>query len=361
MSIQGAFALDRGSFSLQVDFDLPLHGVTALFGHSGSGKTTWLRCIAGLERGRGSLRVGDQCWQDDATGCFVPVHRRPIGYVFQEASLFPHLSVRENLLYGWRRIVPDQRRVALDEVVEWLGLAPLIDRSPEGLSGGERQRVAIGRALLTSPRVLLMDEPLAALDARAKGEILPYLEGLHRRLQIPVLYVSHAVEEVARLADRVIRLDGGRVVDQGGIAQVLTRMGRTLTPNGEEEGAVIEARVTAHDEAQGLTRLQFCGGELLAPLLEVEEGARVRLWISAREVSLALSPHTDTSVLNILAATIEGSETAGPGRMLVRLRCDAVQGGTTLLARITRLSWDKLGLASGQQVFAQIKGVGLAR
>ena len=205
MSIRACFRLQRAGFMLDVDAQFPLRGITALFGASGSGKTTLLRCIAGLERASGSLRVGDETWQDEKI--FLPVHRRTLGYVCQEASLFPHLSVRANLEYGYRRIAPFERKVQLEQVVGWLGLNQLIGRvDPAQLSGGERQRVAIGRALLTSPRLLLMDEPLSALDTRSKQEILPYLEALHRELEIPVLYVSHALDEVARLADHLLLL-----------------------------------------------------------------------------------------------------------------------------------------------------------
>jgi molybdate transport system ATP-binding protein len=369
--IRGAFKLARGPFSLDVDFALPGQGVTALFGHSGSGKTSWLRCLAGLERGQGRLAVGDACWQDDATGRFVPTHRRPLGYVFQEASLFPHLDVRDNLLYGRRRITPKHQRVALEEVVDWLGLSRLIDRRPEGLSGGERQRVAIGRALLTSPELLLMDEPMAALDARAREEIMPYLETLHRRLSIPVIYVTHAVDEVARLADHVVQMQDGRVIVEGGTLQLLSGLHRPSAA-GEEPGAVIEAEVAGHDERHHLTTLSIGGGlRLMAPRLAAEPGSRARVRIPAREVSLSLGVPQGSSILNILPARITAIEEGDPGRVLVQLVLEGVlegsleetpaDSGTRLLSRISRYSWDRLGLKPGMVVQAQIKSMGLDR
>jgi len=211
MSIQAKFRLQRGGFLLDAGFEAPSSGVTAVLGPSGCGKTTLLRCISGLERApEGVLSVQGELWQDSAGGVFLPVHRRPLGYVFQEASLFPHLSVHGNLEYGWKR-TQEERRVGFDEAVALTGIEGLLQRRPEGLSGGERQRVAIARALLTSPRLLLMDEPLSALDQASKGEILPYLERLHEQLTMPILYVSHALEEVARLADHLVLMEEGRV------------------------------------------------------------------------------------------------------------------------------------------------------
>jgi molybdate transport system ATP-binding protein len=361
--IRGAFRLDRGAFRLDVAFSLPGQGVTALFGHSGSGKTSWLRCLAGLERARGTLHVGNTCWQDDATGRFMPTHRRALGYVFQEASLFPHLSVRQNLLYGQRRVAVDQRQVSIDEVVDWLGLSRLLERRPQGLSGGERQRVAIGRALLTSPELLLMDEPLAALDAGARTEIMPYLETLHRRLSIPVVYVTHAVEEVARLADHVVQMQEGRVIAEGPMLELLSGLHRTPVA-GEEPGAVIEAEVAAHDDAHHLTMLALGGGlRLLAPRLAAEAGDSVRIRIPAREVSLSLGVPEGSSILNILPACITAMEEGDPGRVLVQLTLEGApaENGPRLLSRISRYSWDRLGLREGMVVQAQIKSMGLAR
>ena len=254
--IKARFKLQQESFALDVSFNAPNAGVTALFGPSGSGKTTLLRCIAGLEHAAGSLHVNGEVWQDDTK--FLATHCRPLGYVFQEASLFPHLSVRANLEYGLKRIPLSEQKVPLEQVVEWLGLSRLIERGdPAKLSGGERQRVAIGRALLTSPRLLLMDEPLSALDTTSKQDILPYLERLHRELKIPVLYVSHALDEVARLADHLVLLENGRVIASGALQETLARLDLP-TAHFDDAGAVIEAEVAQQDETYHLTRAGFC-------------------------------------------------------------------------------------------------------
>ena len=244
--IEARFRVARENFTLDVDLHLPDRGITALFGPSGCGKTTLLRAIAGLERAPGGrLVVSGEPWQD--ADIFIPPHRRALGYVFQETCLFPHLSVRRNLEYGMKRVPENERTLHWDEVIDWLGLAPLIRQQPHQLSGGQRQRVAIGRALLSSPRLLLMDEPLAALDASARAEILPYLDQLHQRLAIPVLYVSHAVEEVARLADHLLCLEAGRVAWQGAAADGLARLG---------VGAGHAARVVAHEGGQTVLEIE---------------------------------------------------------------------------------------------------------
>ena len=354
--IHARFRLAYGDFALDVDLQLPGRGVTALFGHSGSGKTTCLRCVAGLERAAEAyLEVNGELWQDSAAGVFVPTHQRALGYVFQEASLFPHLSVRRNLQYGLRRVDPASHRVSWDHVMELLGIGQLLERMPQRLSGGERQRVGIARALLTSPRLLLMDEPLAALDLKRKNEILPYLERLHDELDIPVLYVSHSPDEVARLADHVVLLDQGRVVAQGPLQETLARLDLP-TAFTEDAGVVIEARVAGHDDAYHLTCLQFSGGEVLVARRPEAIGQRLRFRVHARDVSLALSRSEDTSITNVLAARVrELVEADTPAHVLVRLEAT----GTPLLARITRRSCDHLGIAPGRQVWAQIKAVAL--
>jgi molybdate transport system ATP-binding protein len=359
--MRGRFRLARGGFELDVDFTAPATGLTGVFGPSAAGKTTLLRCMAGLERATdGLLEVGGEVWQDEARGVFVPVHRRRVGYVFQEAGLFAHLSVRRNLEYGLRRTPAGERRVRFEEAVEWLGLAPLLARDPRRLSGGERQRVAIARALLASPRLLLMDEPLAALDAPARQEILPYLERLQARLAVPVLYVSHAAAEVLRLADHLLLLAAGRLRASGPVAEVSTRLDLLPWAPEAELGAVVEARVAGHDERFGLTYLDFAGGRLSLPRHAVEAGSRQRLRVLARDVSLALEPPVRTSVLNIFPARIleigggEGAGAAGP-QPLVKL--DA--GGAVLLAQITRKSLVTLELRPGLPVYAVVKGVAL--
>ncbi|MDE2118229.1 MAG: molybdenum ABC transporter ATP-binding protein [Betaproteobacteria bacterium] len=352
--IAARFKLAYTAFVLDVDLELPARGVTALFGPSGSGKTTLLRCIAGLERATdGLLRVHDEVWQGGAD--FLPTHRRPLGYVFQEASLFPHLSVRRNLEYGMRRIPSVERKVQPEQVVELMGLSRLIERDPAHLSGGERQRVAIGRALLTSPRLLLMDEPLSALDVAGRQEILPYLERLHGELGTPVIYVSHTLDEVARLADHVVMLEQGRVIASGAPGEILTRLDLP-TAHLDNAGAVIEAAVAVHDEAYHLTRLDFSGGCLWVSKVEREVGSVVRARVLARDVSIATVAPQGSSIINILAARIAEIQDEGLDRVNLRL---AVGGKHMLLSRITRRSRDQLGLAVGAGVFAQVKSVAL--
>ncbi len=353
--IDARFVLSYPGFTLHAELQVFAHGVIALFGPSGSGKTTLLRCIAGLEpTANGMLQVKDEMWQSGDR--FMPVHRRPLGYVFQEASLFPHLSVRQNLEYGLKRIPPEQRRVQLEQAVEWLGLGKLIGRdSPAGLSGGERQRVAIARALLTSPRLLLMDEPLSALDAASKREILPYLERLHGELDIPVIYVSHSLDEVARLADQLVLMEQGRVVASGALNEVLGRLDLP-TAHLDDAGAVIEAGVAAHDEEYHLTRLDFSGGSLWVSKVERAIGSVVRARVLARDVSIATAMPHGSSISNILEARIDEIRDEGPDRVNLRM---SVGSGKLLLSRITRRSRDQLGLARGMEVFAQVKSVAL--
>ena len=349
-----------GGFALDVRFDVPARGVTALFGPSGCGKTTVLRCVAGLTRlPDAALRVDGDVWQDGRLR-FVPPHRRPVGYVFQEASLFPHLSVTDNLRYGQRRVRDVPHPVAFEDVVELLGLARLLDRPTAVLSGGERQRVAIGRALLSQPRLLLMDEPLSALDRTSKDEILPYLERLHDRLDIPVLYVSHDIAEVERLADTLVLLEAGRVRAVGPLADLLADPVLPLARL-PEAAEVLEAEVLAVDGAYGLSTVAVSGGRLFVPGVAGEPGTRRRLRILAADVSLRRTPTAEgeSSILNVLPARITGAEPTGDHLMTVFLALGADGGGAPLLARITRKSWDLLGLAPGQAVYAMIKGVAL--
>jgi molybdate transport system ATP-binding protein len=352
--IRACFKMQLESFALDATFTAPAMGVTALFGPSGCGKTTLLRCIAGLERAAGTLHVKGEVWQDDSL--FVPTHRRPLGYVFQEASLFPHLSVRANLEYGYKRIAVSERKVHLEQVVEWLGLSHIIERGdPAKLSGGERQRVAIGRALLTSPRILLMDEPLSALDNHSKQDILPYLERLHRELNIPVLYVSHAMDEVARLADHLVLLDKGVVIASGSLHETLARLDLP-TAHFDDAGAVIEAVVAQQDQTYHLTRVDFSGGHLWVGKVDQAFGTRVRARVLARDVSIATQPPQGSSINNILNARIEEIRDEGPDKVIVRMK---VGDANVLLSRITRRSRDHLGLIAGMYVCAQVKSVAL--
>ncbi|OWJ89309.1 molybdenum ABC transporter ATP-binding protein [Pseudomonas sp. A46] len=357
-SIRARFKLTYEGFSLEADLVLPGRGVSALFGHSGSGKTTLLRCIAGLEQAAdGYLEINGEVWQDSARGLFLPTHKRRLGYVFQEASLFEHLSVRRNLEFGWRRIPARERRVELGQAVELLGIGHLLERMPDRLSGGERQRVGIARALLTSPRLLLMDEPLAALDLKRKGEILPYLERLHDELEIPVLYVSHSPDEVARLADHLVLLDNGQVLASGPLEETLSRVDLPIAQE-DDAGVVIEGRVRGFDERYQLLALGLSGSALVVRVAHppVPEGRSLRLRVLARDVSLSLDRQRDSSILNLLPArVVDLSDAANPAQVLVRLDVD----GTPLLARITRFSRDQLGLHPGQSIWAQIKSVAL--
>ncbi|WP_456026839.1 molybdenum ABC transporter ATP-binding protein [Pseudomonas capeferrum] len=354
--IEVRLQLNYPGFALKVDLKLPGRGVTALYGHSGSGKTTCLRCIAGLERAEdGFVQVNDQVWQDSRNGLFVPPHKRALGYVFQEASLFPHLSVRANLEFGFKRIARQQRRVDMAHATELLGIAHLLDRHPQHLSGGERQRIGIARALLTSPQLLLMDEPLAALDSKRKSEILPYLERLHDELDIPVLYVSHAQDEVARLADHIVLLSDGQALASGPIGETLARLDLPMAL-GDDAGVVINGSVSAYDAHYHLLTLQLPDSALSmrvahAPLAL---GKQLRIKVQARDVSLSLQAQEPSSILNRLPVTVTG-EICADNNAHVLVRLDA--GGTPLLARITRFSRDQLQLHPGQALWAQIKAV----
>jgi molybdate transport system ATP-binding protein len=350
--------LRRHAFALDVSISSPQRGVTALFGASGSGKTTALRCIAGLARAEdGYVALDDECWQDESRGRFVPPHERACGYVFQEASLFLHLSVRRNLEYARSRASVAATPMSFDHTVEMLGLAPLLERSTERLSGGERQRVAIGRALLTNPRLLLMDEPLASLDAARKGEILYYIERLRDDLGIPIVYVSHAIDEVVRLADTLVVMSAGKTLASGSVAEISSRLDLRPHLGRFEAGAVIEATVTEHDLAYGLTRLSFDGGEIYAPDVEALPGEKLRLRIRARDVSLALARPREASFLNVLAGVVaEIGEAKGAS-----VEVAVALGGNRIVARITRKSVDALSLAPGKPVYALVKSVAIDR
>ena len=343
-----------GGFSLDVTFEAPARGVTALFGRSGSGKTSVLRAVAGLVRTpRGIVRINRETWQDETR--FIPTHQRPLGYVFQEASLFPHLSVKRNLEYGWRRVPAADRQIPFHDVVELLGIGALLKRATHSLSGGERQRVAIARALLTSPKLLLMDEPLSALDHGAKQAILPYLESLHDEFAIPSLYVSHDPNEVARLADHMVMLDQGKVLAQGDAATLLTRLDLPLSGY-DDASALLEGTVSSHDHTYHLTWISMHGGRVAVSREDLPVGRHARVQIQARDVSLSLKAHSDTSILNILPARVVDTHDINQTQMLVRL---ALEDGQTLLSRITRRSAMGMGIHEGMQLYAQVKSVAL--
>ncbi|HEY0962677.1 MAG TPA: molybdenum ABC transporter ATP-binding protein [Pseudomonadales bacterium] len=352
--ICGHFQLNRPGFSLDAEFDIPGRGVTALFGPSGSGKTTLLRCIAGLERApQGRLQVDGAVWQDTTT--WLPTHHRPLGFVFQDAALFPHLTVHGNLVYGRRRSTRDAERVRLEQVVELLGIGPLLARKPDGLSGGERQRVAIARALATSPRLLLMDEPLSALDLARRNEILPYLERMHEELEIPVIYVSHMPDEVARLADHVLLVDAGRIVASGPLAATLARLDLPMKL-GADSGAVIEGTIAELDPEWHLVRVDFAGGSLWTREQGIAVGRKVRVRVLANDVSLTLDRSERTSIQNLLRGTVDAiGEDGHPGQLLVRV----CVGDVALLASVTRRAAAGLDLKSGDVVWVQVKSVAL--
>ncbi|MDR1996542.1 molybdenum ABC transporter ATP-binding protein [Azonexus sp.] len=345
--------IDWPGFALDVDLRLPGRGITALFGPSGSGKTTLLRCIAGLERPpRGRVLFKGQTWQDERT--WLPTHRRPLGYVFQEASLFPHLSVLGNLRYGLKRC-PGVRPEGLERAIELLGIGHLLARQPDTLSGGERQRVGIARALAVGPQVLLMDEPLAALDLQRKQEILPYLERLHDELDIPLLYVSHAPDEVARLADHIVVLDAGRAVASGPLTETLARLDLPIRL-GEDVGVVLEATVGAIDDEWHLARVDFAGGSLWTRNRGLPVGHRARIRVLARDVSLAVADPGPSSIQNRLDGIVDSlGDDEHPGLLLVRVQV----GASRLIARLTRRSAAQLGIAAGRPVRVQVKSVAL--
>ena len=353
--------LARAGFVLDVNLHLPGRGITVLFGPSGSGKTTLLRCVAGLERAGDApdahVTLGGVVWQDAASGVFVPTWQRALGYVFQEASLLEHLDVRQNLAFALRGGRGNATAHAgPQEAIALLGIGHLLDRRVDTLSGGERQRVAIARALARQPRVLLLDEPLAALDRTRKQEILPWLEALRDRLQIPMLYVTHAMDEVARLADTLVLLEDGRVRACGPVAEVMVQH---LSAGGDEAGALLEATVRGRDAAWQLAEVVFDGGSLwLRDSAVLHPGRAVRVRVLARDVSLALAAPAGTSIQNQLACTVESiTPDVHPSQVLVlvRLRC----GTATVLARITARSAAQLDLAVGRAVWALVKSVAL--
>ena len=358
--IRAAFRGAIGRFALDASFTVPATGVTALFGPSGCGKTTVLRCMAGLQHVHdGFCMVDGEVWQDQTS--FRPPHERATGYVFQEASLFPHLSVRRNLLYGAPRGEPvsGSGAATFDEVLDLLALESLLDRSPQNLSGGERQRVAVGRALLSQPKLLLMDEPLSALDRLTKDEILPFLERLHERLALPVIYISHDMAELERLSDHLVLMRAGRVIAAGPLNAVQSDPSLPLAV-ARDAAVSFDAVAEDYDGAYGILTFRLGGGRLLVPGSPVVAGERRRLRIAASDVSLALEPPKASSILNVLPARIVAKTPTGRNEIIVVLTPTADGDGLRLLARITRRSWEQLGLCDGMAVFAQVKGVSLA-
>jgi molybdate transport system ATP-binding protein len=346
--------LVRSDFSLNVDLDLPSQGITVLFGASGSGKTTLLRCVAGLERpANGLIRLGQALWQDDARHIFVPTWERDLGYVFQEASLFEHLDVQKNVAFGLKRSKKPGASEALSRAIELLGIGHLMHRRPATLSGGERQRVAIARALATQPRLLLLDEPLSALDLARRHEILPWLEKMRDELNVPMLYITHSADEVARLADYLVVLDQGSVKAYGAAQDVLARV-ESPAIGGEDAGVLLRGRVARRDARWHLSQVEFPGGFLWVRDNGSVVGQLVRLRVLARDISISAHEPHDTSIQNHLKGCIEAIvDDAHPSQALVRIRC----GESILLARVTQRAISVLNLRAGSNIWAQVKSV----
>ena len=351
-------ALTRPAFELDVDLELPGHGITVIFGASGSGKTSLLRCVAGLDRPRNAtIRVAGEVWQHDQQRVFLPPWRRPLGYVFQEASLLAHLNVLGNLRYGLQRVGLKHPTGPLDAAIELLGIEELLSRRTHQLSGGERQRVAIARALALQPKLLLLDEPLASLDHSRRQDILPWLERLRDEVRIPMLYVTHAAEEVARLADTLVVLDRGKVTVVGPVGEVLSRID-TPVVLGEDLGALLDGTVEERDTHWHLARVAFAGGSLWLRDSGLSIGKPVRLRVLARDVSIATSEPHQTSIQNLLPCVVRSmGQDSHPSQVLVQLAC----GETVLLARITARAVMALGLEPGKAVWAQVKSVALVQ
>jgi len=352
VSIAHRYAPD--GFALDIAFTAPGDGVTALFGPSGSGKSSVLAAIAGLLRpDRGRVALDGVAMLDTERGIMLPPEARRCGVVFQDARLFPHMSVATNLRYGLRRARAGEAGPGFDEVVDLLGLAPLLERRPARLSGGERQRVALGRALLARPRMLLMDEPLASLDAGRRGEVLPFIARLRDAARIPILYVTHALDEVDALADRMVLIEAGRVRAADTVEAIAARTDLPLAAR-RDAGVLLPCQVATHDTARGLTRLDFAGGALLVPLRGEAVGSAMRLRLRARDVAVALTPPEGISMQNILPATLAAiSETGAPHEVFLRLAV----GPSMLLARVTRDNVARLGLTPGMALWALVKSV----
>lgn len=347
-------------FTLDVDEAIPLEGVTAVFGPSGAGKTTLLNLIAGFTRPSiGAVKFRDEVWVDTSARAWVPAHKRCIGVLFQDARLFPHYSVAGNLAYADRRSSGGQHGYSCDDIIEATGIGPLLDRAPATLSGGERQRVALARTLLTRPDILLFDEPLAALDRNRKTELLPFLDELPRRFGIPCLYVSHDVDEVSRIADRVMMLEQGRVSAFGPTERVLGSFGLAAGRNPYEAGSVLHGTVRQHDTALGLTEIAIGDNSIWLPLHDsIESDAEIKLKLSARDVAIAVSMPSGLSIQNVLSGTIT-SIAAPDGSAFCNVEVEV--GTQALKSRITRKAAEALALTVGQPVYALIKSASFQR
>jgi molybdate transport system ATP-binding protein len=359
-TIKAAFRGSLGDFKLDAAFEIPARGVTALFGPSGCGKTMVLRCIAGLNRlEQGYCAIDGEIWQD--ANSFQPTHKRPIGYVFQEASLFPHLSVQRNLLYGANEAGRTSQRgvIQFDDVVDLLGLSPLLNRATTNLSGGERQRVAIGRALLSQPELMLMDEPLSALDSPTKEEILPFLERLHESLSLPVIYVSHDMDEVERLADHLLLMEAGQVIACGPLAELQSDPNLPLL-TARSAAVSLDTVAVSYDAGYCVATFAVTGGTFEVPTAALKPGDFRRLRVLATDVSLMREAAPPSSILNVLPARILTVAPSDHREMTAVIGLGADGDGARLLSRVTRKSWDSLGLQVGMNVHAQVKAVAFA-
>ena len=357
--LTASLKLQRGSFDLDAELQLPNRGISGIFGDSGCGKTTLLRCLAGLERAdSGFVKMKGEPWQTSAEGhgqeIFLEPYHRPVGFVFQDARLFTHMSVEENLLYGFRRQQHQSPWISLDDVVELLAIGGLLQRRVHHLSGGERQRIAIGRALLVQPELLLLDEPLAALDRNRKREIMPFLERMHRELEIPIIYVSHSLSEITSLVDHLVLMERGKTVAAGPLAEMLTRLDMPLADD-MDATTVISGTVARMEERYKLMAVATAFGELLIPQGNMAIGDSVRLKIQARDVSLCLERPEQTSIINIFPATIVEQDPSHECHVNVRLQA----GGVHLLSRVSHLSLERLKLEVGKQLFVQVKGIAM--
>jgi len=354
--LDARFQLDYPGFRFDVECTMPLDGTVAIFGTSGSGKTTLLRCIAGLTcAGAGYLKFGEDVWQDEQT--FIPIQQRRVGVVFQDARLFPHLNVKQNLEYGMKRIQQSDRRIQFNQVIDLLGLETFLERRAYDLSGGEQQRVAIGRTLLTSPKLLLMDEPLVSLDRERKKEIFPFIQRLNQELQIPVLYVSHDINEVLQLANHMVLIKEGKVVADGPIQEVFSRLDLPGLVEPSMVGSILETKIAGHESKFGLTRVEFEGRSLFIPQQALPIGASLRVQIHARDVSLVVgAPAASSSMLNSLEATVLEIVESPIDQYAMEVKLDV---GCPLLAMITRKSFHQLNLQPGQTVYAHFKAVAL--
>ena len=357
--------LQRQEFTLDVNLQLPGNGVTVLYGPSGAGKTTLLRCLAGLEKPKKAhISFNGHVWQDGDR--FLAAHKRPIGYVFQEDNLFSHLTVRQNLNFAARRADQRASPIKFDDAISLVDIGSLLARYPAELSGGERQRVAITRALLIQPTLLLMDEPLSSLDQGRKQDILPYLEKLKREIELPIIYVTHAPAEVARLADHLVALDDGRAIASGPLDEMLTRLDEPVMPS-DEAAVVLEGNVTHVDSQWQLAHVAFPGGTLRIQNDNYQRGQALRLRILARDVSVTLTKQDDTSIVNVIPAVVdEISQEQASGQATIRLRLgdsnvdhQRDSGQSMLVARLTRMSAQKLELEKNKAVWAQIKSVAI--